>query len=338
MNTLTLFFKPLLVFALTIVIAACSSDKGITQDEIIKSYAINLLKDETYYFPARKFQTDDIVYQPLKRFDIIFTAYDVNSSKTTQNSRLISQVIPGDYTHMLMYIGKDSEGFAYGVEMNSNISEHIQIGTDGLELGGRLYLYCLGSDYGDKSCPKDNYIYGLERYDYLWAKSLTPQLYQQLKKSENKFLQRIKEDLISAYPFKIQFYIGKSILETKEIQIIHNRYQDGGDCASYFIGLFENIAHICLKDVRMDARTLEEYYLNDTNGQQAYIPMEYNLFSKNDINLKYYLERKKYSFRDNKSRESKCSSGERIKGFVTPDLIFNSSSMEEIKGVSGLGL
>ena len=68
----------------------------------------------------------------------------------------------------------------------NSFSQNFSIGIDGLKLGGRLYVYCLGNDFGDKACPKDMYIHGIETYDYMWAKRLKPDLKKQLMEHENK--------------------------------------------------------------------------------------------------------------------------------------------------------
>jgi len=337
MRTLFFLFKALLIVLLYALNTACSKSADNTiQDKITKSFSIDILEDEVYYFPAKKFQTENILYQPLRQFDLIFTAYDTNSSKTSYNSHLISQAIPGDYTHMLMYIGKDSQGFAYGVEMNSDISKDIRLGKNGLELDGHLYVYCLGSDFGEKECPVDNYIYGIDRYDYLWAKRLEPKLLQELKKDKKMLIQRIKQDLISAYPFELQFEISKELIKTKKILIVDSINNRGRDCASYFISLFEELLHLCLEDIRMDAKELEDYYMNDRVGQKAYIPLEYNLLTSGGLYFKDLIELQKFSFENNTPRDSQCRSEEKLKGFVTPDLIFNSPSMKEIKGLKDL--
>ena len=114
-----------------------------TENNIFQTFAIEKLKNETYYFPAKKFKNSDVLYQPIERFDLIFVGHDVNMSTSDfdkfQNA---SALVPGRYTHVLTYIGKDVNGFAYAVEMNADENQTFSMDFDGLQIGGKLYLYC----------------------------------------------------------------------------------------------------------------------------------------------------------------------------------------------------
>jgi len=124
-------------------------------------YQLEQLADDVYYFPSIKPGTTEVLYQPLKRFDFIFVGYDLNLERNEAGVRDLVLSIPGTYTHMLAYLGKDSDGYAYAVEMNADKAKSFSLGVDGLKVGGRLYVFCLGSDYGFKACPQDKYIYGI---------------------------------------------------------------------------------------------------------------------------------------------------------------------------------
>ncbi len=84
----------------------------------------------------------------------------------------ITRSIPGKYTHVLTYLGKDSNGFAYAVEMNLSDDQEYILDLDGLKVNGKLYVYCLGRDYELNACPEDRYKYGLETYDFRVAKRM----------------------------------------------------------------------------------------------------------------------------------------------------------------------
>jgi len=323
----------ILLFIIVLFLVGCNSDSDgtsslVTQDDIVKSYAIDRLVNETYYFPAKKQSHSLPVYQPLERFDLIFVGHDFNSSAS-----LLAYAIPGHYTHILTYLGKDSQGFAYAVEMNADENQNFSIGIDGLKVDGRLNVYCLGNDFGDKACPKDLYIYGMETYDYMWAKRLNPELKEQLMKHENRLITTIKEDLITVYPFQLPFHIGLETPLSKEIPLIDDGRQNGADCTAYFVSLFEEVAEVCLDEVRIDAEVLELYYLYDPIGQKAKLPEEYNIFSTGDIYFSEIISELGYSFVDNMPRQTSCPDGRIVTGMPIPDLVFESSSMVEIEPV-----
>ncbi len=328
-----IFFRYVYIFILLFSFHGCDSKnttKLSLQDEIVKSFKLELLKDEVYYFPAKGIKKQTQSYLALERFDLIFTAYDVNSTSTKPSSKLLSNAIPGDYTHMLMYIGKDTQGFAYGVEMNSNINQNIHIENKQLTVDGQFYIYCLGNDFGLKSCPKDNYFYGIEKYDYMWAKRLNKELHSQLIKYENELMQTIKQDLISRYPFQLPFNISSSSALNKQIIIVDDGYRNGGDCSSYFISLFEKIASVCLEDIRISTRELKNYYLYDPLGKKAIIPIKYNIIFNKEIYFTELLNIYNYSFVDQNQRQTECSDRRKVQGLILPSKIFHSASMIEI--------
>ena len=305
------------------------------ENNILQTFAIEKLKNEIYYFPAKKFKNSDVVYQPIERFDLIFVGHDVNMSTSDfdkfQNA---SALVPGRYTHVLTYIGKDVNGFAYAVEMNADENQTFSMNVDGLQIGGELYLYCLGNDFGNNLCPNENYSYGMKVYDYQWAKQLRPDLKKQLLKYEDRLISTIKEDLLKGYPFQMPFNYTMGTYMSKRVSLVEDGRQNGADCVSYFVSLFEEVAKVCPKDIRIDASSLRSYYLNDPMGQKAKVPAKYDPKSKEDIYITKILGDKGYVLLDNKPRQTLCSDNKVVIGVPTPDLLFNSPDMVNIKSVS----
>lgn len=306
-----------------------------TENNILKTLAIEKLKNEIYYFPAKKFKNSTVVYQPIERFDLIFVGHDVNMSTSSLNQfQNASAIVPGRYTHVLTYIGKDANGFAYAIEMNADENQTFSMNIDGLEIGGKLHLFCLGNDYGTNLCPNDSYRYGMKIYDYMWAKKLDPKLKKQLLKYEDHLIATIKEDLIKGYPFQIPLDYTMASYISKRVSLIEDGRQNGADCVSYFVSLFEEIANVCPKDIRIDATSLTSYYLNDPMGQKARVPEKYATQHNEDINITKILRDKEYVLLDNNPRQTLCSDKKVVIGIPTPDLLFNSPDMAQIKFVS----
>ena len=302
------------------------------QKNILTSYAIEKLNNDVYYFPGKKFSSSDIVYQPLERFDLIFVGHDINiSSKYFDIFQNTSALVPGRYTHVLAYIGKDTDGFAYAIEMNADKNQTFSIDFNGLHIGGGLHLFCLGNDFGINMCPNDTYSYGMKTYDYMWAKRLKPKLKKQLLMYEDQLLTVMQEDLVKIYPFQLPFDLSLETPLNKIAPLIEDGHQNGSDCVSYFISLFEEVAKVCFDDIRIDASKLKSYYLHDPIGKQAILPAKYNPLSHKDIYVRELLGELGYSFVDNPPRQTLCSDGKIVTGISTPDLLFNSPSMVDIK-------
>ncbi len=302
------------------------------ENNILNSYAIEKLKNDIYYFPAKKFSSASVVYQPLEQFDLIFVGHDINiSSENFDIFQNTSALVPGRYTHVLAYIGKDVNGFAYAVEMNADQNQTFSIDFDGLNIGGEFQLFCLGNDFGVNSCPNDTYSYGMKSYDYMWAKQLKPKLKKQLLMYKHQLIVTMKKDLIGKYPFQLPFDIDLGTPLRKIAPFIEDGHHNGADCVSYFVSLFEEVAKVCPDEIRIDASSLRSYYLNDPIGKQALLPAKYNPASDENIYVRELLGDLGYSFVDNNPRQTLCPDGKIVTGIPTPDLLFNSPSMVEIK-------
>ena len=102
------------------------------------------------------------------------------------------------------------------------------------------------------------------------------------------------------------------------------------DCTSYFTGLFEEVAGVCLDDVRISAAELRDYYVNTQEGQMAKLPERFNFISEGDIYFSDLLENEGYALVDNTPRQTQCSDGRIVQGIPIPDRVFHSGSMVEI--------
>ena len=310
---------------LAIFLIGCHGDDSIDplelQKRIVIDHEIDRLSDETWYFPARGPGDPQPVDLPLRRFDLIFGGFDTRSGSTYE------RIIPGTYSHMLAYIGKDENGFAYGAEMNTDPSRRYSMGLNGLQVDGRLYIYCLGSDHGARPCPADLYVFGIERHDFRWAKTLTPDLKSRLMSHENELMATIKQDLDNQFPFQLPFKVTLETAFTREIQLREDGRRNGADCVDYFVSLFEQTAGVCMDEIRVSADEITSYFLNDPEGKTVLLPAEYNPFSQGDQLISDMLTKEGFSIVDNQPRQTTCPEGRIVSGIATPDQVFHSSSL-----------
>ncbi len=292
------------------------------QYAIEKHYTLDRLHDERYLFPAKPESTAPIRYLPLERFDIIFAGHDYNSS-----SAEFAYATPGRFTHALLYLGKDAEGFAYGVEINTDGNEEYRFDASGMHIDGHLYIYCLGSDYGERACKEDLYIHGLETYDFLDARRLIPALRTTLMRQRERIMETIHTDLKRRYPAQLPFHIGAETVLTKTIPLIDDGRADGADCTSYITSLFEEVGGICLEEFKMDAAEIEAYYRDDPAGQKAILLAQYNPFSNEAIPFSELLGSGGFRLVDPLSPQNGCDSKT---GVPVPDKLYHSPSLQAI--------
>ncbi len=210
----------------------------------------------------------------------------------------MSAIIPGKYTHVLAYIGKDDGGYAYAIEINIDKNQTFSLNHKGLNIGGKLHLFCLGADFSTTSCPNDTYAYGIKAYDYMWAKRLNPKLKKQLLEHKGELIATIKKDLTNRYPFKLPFNFNAETSLSKTLPFIVDTHQNGSDCVSYFVSLFEKVAKIHFDDITMSSSELISYYLYDPIGKEAILPKKYNPITDKDTYIKDLIENLGYTFID----------------------------------------
>jgi len=167
----------------------------------------------------------------------------------------------------------------------------------------------------------------------MWAKRLKPDLREQLMQSENALMTAIEKDLKEAHPFQLQFHIGLNTAVKKTVPIIDDGRKNGSDCTTYFASLFEEVASVCLDNIRMDAQSWKSYYLTHPLGQQAMIPKGYNPFYNESVHVMEVLTKFGFSVIDNEPRKTNCTDRRTVSGIMIPDLVFNSPSLVDIKPV-----
>ncbi len=303
--------------------------EDITLNNIIHDYKIDLLRNEVFYFTANTRYNEKVAVQPLKQFDFIFTGR--NSDKAI-NGQINDAFVPGLYTHILMYIGKDSDGFAYGIEITGNEDTNGKLRYDGtVAVDGQIYVYCLGSDY-NKECPvtDDTFWSVLHHSDYMWAKRLIPKLHQKLIKYKMQLLSIIKNDLQNKIPFQIPVKFMLASNNKYFIDLINDGRKNGADCAGYITLILEESAGICLDEINIDAKALTNYFISDPKGQKIYIARDVNPFESKDIYVSTLLKDHFFSIRDNPPRQTACSDRRKVVGIPIPDKIFNSPSVVNI--------
>ncbi len=330
-------YKTYLILLSAAIIFTCTYGVDMPfEEQSFSSPDIHSLSDDIYYFPVQSANQLSSWSQPLQRFDLIFVGHNVDLHATGYDKvQNLAALTPGKYTHVFAYIGKDENGLAYGVEMNVDKRQEFIMGADGLKISGQFYLHCLGRDFNKNSCPENSYLYGINSYDYVMAKRLRPELHERLMLHEDQLIETMAKDLAQAYPFQIPVDIGFKNITRKTAYLIDDGRDNGADCTSYFVSLFEEVADICLENVRVEASVLSNYFLNDQLGKRAVIPAKYNPVLNRTVSLSSALGEMGYTLKNNKPRQSACSHQSSVQGIPTPNALFSSPSLESVSLIRG---
>jgi hypothetical protein len=325
-----LFGKLLVLCALSIFFG-CGHDghneteKSLTPDEVIQDSRLDLLKDEPYYMPANGNEEDPTVYLLLRKWDIIFVGSMKPGLSVGGDPEMLSKLIPGKYDHMLVYMGKDDDDFAYAVELNTD-----RIYLDGqtpVVLGGPRFL-CLGKDFGRDMHPSGMHVVDRNGYGVRWARTFFPEYRKKLKDADTVLTSKVRDDIMAGFPYQLEFKLPPAPLVDRRIELVDDGMVNGAGCADYWTSLFETYAGVCLKGSRMSADEIMDYYLNDPVGKYASVPQYLNPFGGGELRLSALLGLGFRVVEDAPHRFS-CDGSEE-NGLVVPDRVAHSSALEDI--------
>jgi len=316
----------LIFFILFFLSGYCSAYASVTPDEIIKDSRIDLLYDEVYYFPAFKSQKEDTVYLPLRKWDIIFAGADLDANE--EEVRLNPEIynlaagIPGDYDHIMIYMGKDDTGNAYLAELTINPEYNDEITYISILNFGMDFGYFMPDASYSRIRRGSNGI--------VWAKTFREDLRIQLKSNEDKLIDRIKTDLINKFPYQLEYKHSGSLLDTN-IYLVDDGLKDGGSCSDYWMAVFEEYSGICFYNIRISAKDLYNYFLNDPFAKNVFVPQSINPFEQT-IYIKDLLAIG-FQVIPDKPHIYMCD-GSNSTGLIIPSMIFDNENLVDIPETS----
>lgn len=133
-------------------------------------------------------------------------------------------------------------------------------------------------------------------------------------------------DLITGFPYQLEIEHSGNLLD-RNIYLVDDGFKGGAGCSDYWTALFEEYAGLCIKNVRMTTNELEDYFHNDSQGRQAYVPPEISPFP-NRVLVRQLLD---LGFRAiSVSPHVHACDGSEESGLVLPYLIMESDMLEEI--------
>ena len=266
-------FHILLLAGLFCAITGCEEDSTL-QDRILAESAIDELSDKVYLFPANNESNSPAVYLPIRKWDLLFFG-DVQPGETVPDPEISNLFIPGRYNHMMAYVGKDADGYAYAAELNIS---NIRLVNDSIATDGHISLLCIGTDYDSDTHPSGRYTNDRNHYRIRSAKAFIPSIHEQLMLHDDEMVQRLMADLRAQYPYQLQLAVSLTavLAGKRDLQLVDDGFAGGSSCAEYWVELFETYAKVCIKNSRMDAADLLAYFRNSPEGRAAYLPARYN--------------------------------------------------------------
>ncbi|MEJ2024854.1 MAG: hypothetical protein P8Y00_07535, partial [Deltaproteobacteria bacterium] len=226
------------------------------------------IQDESYLFPAVLKATGRVNGLPLQRWDFVFLGEKTDDPATAEDETLLNRLIPGDFRHALLYLGRDSLGRPCGLELTGGQAPFLRV----VRFPEIESVYPSGAEVQCAATIKN-----IKAYTNRWAKRLKSSYLRKLRASEGRVFAHIARGLKTDIPYQME-YNWSGDFSDMEIELVDDGMANGASCTDYLLSLLEENAGICIHGSRMSAAEAEEYFRFDPLGTQAFIPGEWNPF------------------------------------------------------------
>lgn len=322
------WIRAMMLFITLVVFAGgCGSDPNTpSPDIILRDLRFDLITDAVYILPANKEEDGATVHLPVRRWDIIFVGNSKPGVRTGVDPVLLTSMIPGLFDHILIYIGKDANGYAYAVELNTDDVQ--KEGFRAIVTGGHRFM-CLGKDYGTDLHPTGEQVIRRDLYGVRWARTFSEPDRARLLAADATLIVRIRTDILAKFPYGLEFtQTYEGFMADRTIRLVDDGLKNGAGCADYWTSIFEDYAGVCIKGARMTSTQIMDYYTNDTAGKTAFLPPYLNPLGTGNLPFSTAISLGVKIVDDAPHRFSCDGTGET--GLVLPDVMMKSPSLVDI--------
>jgi len=288
--------------------------------EAIPDIRLSGLADEIYLFPAQ-LDADLVTPLPLRRWDIIFLGDSGEDPSAADGQSMTDIVIPGRFSHILVYMGRDTEGVPYALEHTNSFEREIV----NLRLV-RLPEFSRAVP-GSEAMMLPLLSKELWSYRLRWAKRLVASELSKLLSSEQALLEKLEQDWRSGVDYQLE-YSWSGDFTDRAVYLVDDGMANGASCTDYWLANLETVSNVCIHGSRMDAQELTDFYRLDPDAANAQLPESLNPFPF-DISAAYLIDELGFYLVDPAPHIFSCD-GSKETGVPVPDRLFNSPQLEEI--------
>ena len=245
------------------------------------------ISDEVYLFPARD-ADGHTSFLPLMRWDVIFVGSKQDNPLTDIDESVIGNIIPGDYSHLMLYLGLDKEGRPTVVEMVPDIMGRFNIRLT------RLTCKETGPpDFQAEPSMLPVFNVDISMYGLRNAMRLAPSWRDMALAHEKELLERIAMDMEENFPYQYEYQYNENNFFDAEIRLVDDGRKGGAGCTDYILSLFEEYAGICITGARANALEVTEYFRHPP-GSSVQIPdylnpLPFSITVTDVLNMGYHL-------------------------------------------------
>ena len=278
------------------------------------------LADEVYLYRTR---SDDgqVSALPLRRWDILFVGRPEAATDQEAEEDLVHRLIPGAFSHILVYLGRDREGTPYALEHTQSLTHEI-VNLRLVRLP-EFHPYSLAGEH----LPLPLVGKDLWNYRVRGARRLVAAERQRVKRNEAALLQQLERQWRDRFAYQFQFDL--SDLEQGRILLVDDGLTGGAGCTDYWLAVLEQTAGVCIHGSRMNAGELTTFYRNDPVATNSIIPVsELNPFPF-PLKVSSIFGEMGFNLVDPPPHRFRCD-GSRETGVAVPDLLYESPQLEAI--------
>lgn len=294
----------------------------VSQPFTILPFNIRLdsLKDEPYLLSARHPVDDSLRVISVQKWDVLFFGNSPFDTGLSESNLFGSVIIPGDFSHIAIYLGRDEQGRACAMELTINLLKNNPYSMALIYLPEDNSSVIPTSSNILPAMPKDIFS-----YHFRWAKRFLPAELAKIKSAEKNLLDQIQQDWENRFPYQLEFDLASAFFN-RQFRLVDDGRQNGASCTDYWLALFEETAGVCIKGSRINASELKAQYLNSPEGSvQIYLDFGFirlNFSPKELLKSGFTIvDPPPHVFQCDKTSET---------GLPIPDMLFQSPQLEEI--------
>ncbi len=226
------------------------------------------INDEPYLFPAAAALTGEVSGLSLQRWDFIFLGDRSDDPATLEDEAVLNRLIPGNFRHILLYLGRDSRGRPCGIELTSRNAPFLKVAR--FPEFGPVYP-------GDTALSLPVSIENIWAYKNRQAKRLRNDALKQLRAAAADVLKQFAFDLQTDILYQFEFDWSGDFFD-KKVKLVDDGLANGASCTDYILSVLEESAGVCIYGSRITAAEAVDYYRFDPSGMRANIPEDWNPF------------------------------------------------------------
>lgn len=206
----------------------------------------------------------------VRPWDIMAVGGTIDDPTTEADEALNASLIPGAFTHIIIYLGRDANGHPHAMEMTQDLTKTIhQLRVARLPEGL--------SDEAPDTLGLATVDIGLSNDRWHWSRTLRPEQREVIEKAKPSLLAELQSDWEQGFPYQLEFQWSGD-LSDQDVWLVDDGRSGGASCTDYWLSLFEDVAGICIGGSRMSAAEIIDYFLNDPVASRVEVPAELNPF------------------------------------------------------------